>query len=99
MSPDQQLVESDVFDLFDDDNPNLKRSRKFVARKCKIFLIDFGLATHYISQNTGMHIQKNKTLKSKTGTACYASINVHKGYCKFFTKTFSLNTYLPTYLQ
>ncbi|KAJ3176093.1 casein kinase I [Irineochytrium annulatum] len=46
-----------------------------------IFLIDFGLATPYINPEGGRHIKQLKPAKNlpKTGTARYASINVHKG--------------------
>ncbi|KAJ3210005.1 Casein kinase I isoform delta [Dinochytrium kinnereticum] len=46
-----------------------------------IYLIDFGLATLYIDANTGLHLKSVKPVRNmlKTGTARYASINVHKG--------------------
>ncbi|KAI8843642.1 kinase-like domain-containing protein [Chytridium lagenaria] len=46
-----------------------------------IYLIDFGLATLYIDINTGEHVKSVKPVRNmlKTGTARYASINVHKG--------------------
>ncbi|KAJ3098326.1 casein kinase I [Physocladia obscura] len=45
-----------------------------------VFLIDFGLATAY-RDNAGKHMKNSKPLKNapKTGTARYASLNVHKG--------------------
>ncbi|TPX55080.1 hypothetical protein PhCBS80983_g05616 [Powellomyces hirtus] len=45
-----------------------------------IYLVDLGLATYY-TDKTGRHIapKKPEFKKSKTGTARYASINVHKG--------------------
>ncbi|KAJ3096085.1 hypothetical protein HDU97_006231 [Phlyctochytrium planicorne] len=46
-----------------------------------IYLIDFGLSTLYIDLNTGLHIKNVKPVRNtlKTGTARYASVNVHKG--------------------
>nr|CAG8507527.1 15632_t:CDS:2 [Entrophospora candida] len=58
-----------------------------VGRKYKTFLVDFGLASYYIDQETGIHIQDDdeKIINGlKTGTAQYASINVHRGCCKLF---------------
>ncbi|KAJ3309930.1 hypothetical protein HDU76_003486 [Blyttiomyces sp. JEL0837] len=45
-----------------------------------IFLVDFGLSTSYLDQD-GRHMQLIKAPKNapKTGTARYASLNVHKG--------------------
>ena len=42
-----------------------------------IFLIDFGLAKHYLDKEGG-HIPP-KMKKGMVGTARYASINTHKG--------------------
>ncbi|CAJ0839716.1 16290_t:CDS:2 [Entrophospora sp. SA101] len=79
--PLDQLAEPNIFDLVND-SPRSKKIQMLVGRKYKTFLVDFGLAAYYIDQKTGKHIPKNKKmLKSKTGTARYASINVHKGYC------------------
>ncbi len=44
----------------------------------KIFLIDFGLASQYISDN-GSHIKPIKNYNSVVGTALFASINAHHG--------------------
>ncbi|KAI9202725.1 casein kinase I epsilon/delta kin-20B [Polychytrium aggregatum] len=45
-----------------------------------IYMIDFGLATRYM--HDGRHIPERKHAKNrpKTGTARYASVNVHLGY-------------------
>ncbi|KAJ3070911.1 hypothetical protein HDU98_006071 [Podochytrium sp. JEL0797] len=47
-----------------------------------VFLIDFGLATAF-RDATGKHVKNAKPVKNapKTGTARYASLNVHKGKC------------------
>jgi serine/threonine protein kinase len=47
--------------------------------KDKIYIIDFGLCSKYRSSTTKKHIPLRTGL-SLTGTARYASINVHKGY-------------------
>ncbi|TPX63650.1 hypothetical protein SpCBS45565_g06460 [Spizellomyces sp. 'palustris'] len=46
----------------------------------QLFMVDLGLAKYYIDES-GRHIRNKKPdwKKSKTGTARYASINVHKG--------------------
>ncbi|KAJ1558725.1 Aspartokinase [Nowakowskiella sp. JEL0078] len=50
-----------------------------VSSNPTVYLIDFGLAEFYVD-DSGKHIRtkKNKN-RSKTGTARYASLNVHKG--------------------
>ncbi len=50
----------------------------------KIYLIDFGLAKPFKDPTTGLHI-KRKGGKSLVGTARYASIASHEGYCMHFT--------------
>ncbi len=51
-----------------------------LSEKPLIYLIDFGLARSYLQPN-GRHIknERAKPRSGKTGTARYASINVHKG--------------------
>jgi serine/threonine protein kinase len=49
--------------------------------KDKIYIIDFGLCSKYRSSTTKKHIPL-KTGVPLTGTARYASINVHKGFGK-----------------
>ncbi|KAJ3039617.1 casein kinase I [Rhizophlyctis rosea] len=52
-----------------------------MTRNPKIYVIDFGLAAFY--REDGRHIRnasrRSKKPKHKTGTARYASVNVHKG--------------------
>lgn len=47
--------------------------------KDKIFIIDFGLCSKYRSSTTKKHIPFKTGIKL-TGTARYASINVHRGF-------------------
>ncbi|CAG8565203.1 7465_t:CDS:2 [Ambispora leptoticha] len=47
-------------------------------RKHTVSIIDFGLSTYYRDPITGEHIS-GQYVKYKTGTARYASINIHKG--------------------
>ncbi|KAJ3350356.1 hypothetical protein HDU83_009740 [Entophlyctis luteolus] len=51
-----------------------------ISDRPTVYLIDFGLATSF-RDNQGKHIKSPKPLKNsaKTGTARYASLNVHKG--------------------
>ncbi len=44
-------------------------------------MIDFGLAKKYRDKDSGMHIPASNKM-SLTGTARYASINAHLGFCK-----------------
>jgi serine/threonine protein kinase len=46
----------------------------------QVHVIDFGLAKKFREPKTGMHIPQTQNL-SLTGTARYASINAHLGYC------------------
>lgn len=48
------------------------------ARRTQVYMIDFGLSKRYRDPKTGMHIPY-KDNKSLTGTARYASVNVHCG--------------------
>jgi len=51
-----------------------------VGKKANIvFTIDFGLAKRYKDPKTGQHIAFKEN-KGMTGTARYASLNVHLGY-------------------
>jgi serine/threonine protein kinase len=45
-----------------------------------IYVIDLGLAKKYRDSKSGMHIAQSSKL-SLTGTARYASINAHLGFC------------------
>ncbi|KAI8340438.1 kinase-like domain-containing protein [Chlamydoabsidia padenii] len=48
--------------------------------KPRIYAVDFGLACYWRDPETGKpHPDTKKHIRSKTGTARYASINVHKG--------------------
>lgn len=48
--------------------------------KPKIYAVDFGLACYWRDPETGKaHPDTKKHIRNKTGTARYASINVHKG--------------------
>nr|CAG8590551.1 4261_t:CDS:10 [Entrophospora candida]CAG8595363.1 4012_t:CDS:10 [Entrophospora candida] len=71
-----------MYNTFDETpESKLRDFQLLIGRKHKVFLVDFGLSTNYVDQKTGFHIQKNqKMLKSKTGTARYAALNVHRGY-------------------
>ncbi|KAI8610540.1 kinase-like domain-containing protein [Chytriomyces sp. MP71] len=69
--------------LFRDVKPDqfcIGRHDTDMADRPTVYLIDFGLATAY-RDATGKHIKNPKPLKNapKTGTARYASLNVHKG--------------------
>ncbi|KAI9011360.1 casein kinase I alpha, partial [Gaertneriomyces semiglobifer] len=46
----------------------------------KLFLIDFGLATYYVDENN-QHVRNRRIDRhaARTGTARYASLNVHRG--------------------
>jgi serine/threonine protein kinase len=48
------------------------------ARRAQVYMIDFGLSKRYRDAKTGVHIPY-KDNKSLTGTARYASVNVHCG--------------------
>jgi serine/threonine protein kinase len=48
------------------------------ARRAQVYMIDFGLSKRYKDAKTGVHIPY-KDNKSLTGTARYASVNVHCG--------------------
>lgn len=45
-----------------------------------VYVIDFGLAKKYRDKESGMHIPPSNKM-SLTGTARYASINAHLGFC------------------
>ena len=51
-----------------------------ISDRPTIFLIDYGLSSSYIDAE-GVHIRNPKPVRNaaKTGTARYASLNVHKG--------------------
>lgn len=67
------------------DSDEEKSNRKLVDRKIlfqrkhTVYIVDFGLATYYRNPETGQHISGRHHIKNKTGTARYASLNVHKG--------------------
>src|SRR5438046_2015936 len=65
----------------------IDKHQVLVNRKYKTFLVDFGLASYYIDQRTGLHIKDDEKITNglRTGTARYASVNVHRGHCKLFT--------------
>jgi serine/threonine protein kinase len=48
------------------------------SRRAQVYMIDFGLSKRYKDPKTGLHIPYKDT-KSLTGTARYASVNVHCG--------------------
>ncbi|KAI8819333.1 kinase-like domain-containing protein [Fimicolochytrium jonesii] len=56
------------------------RAGEDITRSPTIYMIDFGLAAWYIN-DSGQHIPGKKIdlKRSKTGTARYASLNVHRG--------------------
>ncbi|KAL1921407.1 uncharacterized protein VTP21DRAFT_11123 [Calcarisporiella thermophila] len=56
-------------------NPFWDQPRDFT----KLHIIDFGLTRYYRDPITGHHIPRRHRIKNKTGTALYASLNVHRG--------------------
>jgi serine/threonine protein kinase len=65
----------------DEEKATLKLSDRKILfqRKHTAYIVDFGLATYYRNPETGQHISGRQHMKHKTGTARYASLNVHKG--------------------
>ncbi|CAL8085436.1 unnamed protein product [Orchesella dallaii] len=49
------------------------------SKRQKVFMIDFGLAKQYRNPRTYKHISFHQSNRALTGTARYASINVHQG--------------------
>ncbi|KAJ3014808.1 UNVERIFIED_CONTAM: hypothetical protein HDU68_000123 [Siphonaria sp. JEL0065] len=71
--------------IFRDVKPDqfcIGRYNQDISDRPTCFLIDFGLATAY-RDSQGKHVKNPKPVKNmpKTGTARYASLNVHKGKC------------------
>jgi hypothetical protein len=67
------------------DMVNSSRTRtslqKFLEPRPRVYLIDFGLTVKYVNPD-GSHMRSSKRPRSgtlKTGTARYASVNVHEG--------------------
>ena len=48
----------------------------------QLYMIDFGLAKKYRDSQTGIHIPLSTKL-TLIGTARYASINAHLGFCNY----------------
>ncbi|KAJ3195896.1 hypothetical protein HK101_010728 [Irineochytrium annulatum] len=57
------------------------RYQEDISDRPTVYLIDFGLSTFYVDPATGEHVKSVKPIRNmlKTGTARYASVNVHKG--------------------
>ncbi|KAG9290129.1 hypothetical protein G9A89_010435 [Geosiphon pyriformis] len=67
----------------DSDSTSAYRARAnakiLYKKKPLVYIVDFGLATYYRNPDTGKHVSGKQYLRHKTGTARYASINIHKG--------------------
>lgn len=85
-----QLPEAEMVESMDEFGMPVTTYKKSTCRqvfteqwgidKPKISAVDFGLACYWRDPETGKaHPDSKKHIRSKTGTARYASINVHKG--------------------
>ena len=63
----------------------------------RLYLIDFGLASHYLDEETGEHIEK-KNLRKFSGNFMFASLNALRGNNKSRRDDFESAIYVLIYL-